>query len=178
MSDINSKFYRKCKRRLSRNSLFTSINIDNENEFIQIDEKSLLITGKNRNSKNNENTLSLKNSSDYEQKIADYFEINLSNERVRSLRNVLKEKINFSPRKRRDIDKIFIDALPNETKRILPAIRYNLIFDAFKLIINGAFTGEGVAGGFVGRRLWVDQVEFGNRRRNRRVKVVGDLLDA
>ncbi len=29
-------------------------------------------------------------------------------------------------------------------------INYNLIFDAFKLIINGAFTGEGVAGGFVG----------------------------
>ena len=130
LSDINSEFYRKCKRRLSRNSLFTSINIESENEFIQIDEKSLLITGKNRNSKNNENTLSLKNSSDYEQKIADYFEINLSNERVRSLRNVLKEKINFSPRKRKDIDKIFIDALPNETKRIIPAIRYNLIFDA------------------------------------------------
>ena len=130
VNDINSEFYRKCKRRLSRNFLFTSINIDNENEFIQIDEKSLLITGKNRNSKSNENTLSLKNSSDYEQKIADYFEINLSNERVRSLRNVLKEKINFSPRKRKDIDKIFIDALPNETKRIIPAIRYNLIFEA------------------------------------------------
>ena len=130
VNDINSEFYRKCKRRLSRNSLFTSINMDSGNEFIQIDEKSLLITGRNRNSKNNENILSLKNSSDYEQKIADYFEINLSNERVRSLRNVLKEKINFSPRKRRDIDKIFIDALPNETKRIIPAIRYNLIFDA------------------------------------------------
>ena len=130
VNDINSEFYRKCKRRLSRNFLFTSINIDNENEFIQIDEKSLLITGKNRNSKNNENTLSFENSSDYEQKIADYFEINLSNERVRSLRNVLKEKITFSPRKRKDIDKIFIDALPNETKRIIPAIRYNLIFDA------------------------------------------------
>ena len=130
VNDINSEFYKKCKRKLSRNFLFTSVNIDSENEFIQIDEKSLLITGKNRNSKNNENTLSLKNSSDYEQKIADYFEINLSNERVRSLRNVLKEKINFSPRKRKDIDKIFIDALPNETKRIIPAIRYNLIFDA------------------------------------------------
>ena len=130
VNDINSEFYRKCKRRLSRNFLFTSISIDNENEFIQIDEKSLLITGKNRNSKNNENALSLKNSSDYEQRIADYFEINLSNDRVRSLRNVLKEKINFSPRKRKDIDKIFIAALPNETKRIIPAIRYNLIFDA------------------------------------------------
>ena len=130
VSDINSEFYRKCKRRLSRNSLFTSINIDSENEFIQFDEKSLLIAGKNRNSKNNESILSLMNSSDYEQKIADYFEINLSNERVRSLRNVLKEKINFSPRKRKDIDKIFIDASPKETKRIIPALRYNLIFDA------------------------------------------------
>ena len=130
VNDINSKFYRKCKRRLSRNSLFTSINIDSENEFIQIDKKSILIAGKNRNSKNNESILSLMNSSDYEQKIADYFEINLSNERVRSLRNVLKEKINFSPRKRKDIDKIFIDASPKETKRIIPAIRYNLIFDA------------------------------------------------
>ena len=130
VSDINSEFYIKCKRRLSRNSLFTSINIDSENDFIQIDEKSLLIAGKNRNSKNNESILSLMNSSDYEQKIADYFEINLSNERVRSLRNVLKEKINFSPRKRKDINKIFIDASPKETKRIIPAIRYNLIFDA------------------------------------------------
>ena len=130
VKDINSEFYKKCKRRSSRNFLFTAINIDSESEFIQIDEKSLLIIGKYRNSKNNENTLSLKNSADYEQKIADYFEINLSNERVRSLRNVLKEKINFSPRKRKDIDKIFIDALPNETKRIIPAIRYNLIFDA------------------------------------------------
>ena len=129
VQNLNSEFYRKCKKRLSRNSFFTSINVDNEAEFIQIDEKSLLIAGKNRNSKNNKSILSFKNSSDYEQKIADYFEINLSNERVRSLRNVLKEKINFSPRKRKDIDKIFIDAEPNETKRIIPAIRYNLIFD-------------------------------------------------
>ena len=72
----------------------------------------------------------MKNDSDYENKIADFFEINLSTERVRSLRNVLKEKISFSSRKRKDIDKIFIDASPNETKRIIPAIRYNLIFDA------------------------------------------------
>ena len=130
VKDSNSKFYRKCKRRLSRNSLFTSIDVRSDIEFIQIDAKSLQIAGKNRNSTNNESVLSLKNSSDYEQKIGDFFEINLSNERVRSLRNVLKEKINFSPRKRKDIDKIFIDALPNETKRIIPAIRYNLIFDA------------------------------------------------
>ena len=33
---------------------------------------------------------------------------------------------------------------------IIIMMNYNLIFDAFKLIINGAFTGEGVAGGFVG----------------------------
>lgn len=130
VNDSDSQFYKKCKRRLSRNSLFTSINIESGIEFNHVDEKSLLITGKNLNSKNNESVLSLKNSSDYEQKIADYFEINLSNERVRSLRNVLKEKINFSPRKRKDIDKIYIDALPDETKRIIPAIRYNLIFDA------------------------------------------------
>ena len=130
VNDSDSQFYKKCKRRLSRNSLFTSINIESGIEFNHVDEKSLLITGKNLNSKNNESILSLKNSSNYEQKIADYFEINLSNERVRSLRNVLKEKINFSPRKRKDIDKIYIDALPDETKRIIPAIRYNLIFDA------------------------------------------------
>ena len=33
---------------------------------------------------------------------------------------------------------------------IIIMMNYNLIFDAFKLIINGAFTGEGIAGGFVG----------------------------
>ena len=130
VNDLNSEFYKKCKRRLSRNSLFTSINLDSEVEFSQIEEKSLLISGKNRNLKKNKNILILKNDSDYENKIADYFEINLSSERVRSLRNVLKEKISFSSRKRKDIDKIFIDASPNETKRIIPAIRYNLIFDA------------------------------------------------
>lgn len=130
VKDSNSEFYRKCKRKLSRNSLFTSINVSSDIEFTQIDKKSLLITGENRNSNKNESVLSLKNSSDYEQKIADYFEVNLSNERVRSLRNVLKEKVIFSPRKRKDIDKIYIDASPDETKRIIPAIRYNLIFDA------------------------------------------------
>ena len=130
VNDSNSEFYRKCKRKLSRNSLFTSINVSSDREFTQIDKKSLLIIGKNRISKKNESVLSLKSSSDYEQKIADYFEINLSNERVRSLRNVLKEKVIFSPRKRKDIDKIYIDASPDETKRIIPAIRYNLIFNA------------------------------------------------
>ena len=130
VNDSNSEFYRKCKRKLSRNSLFTSINVSSDREFTQIDKKSLLIIGKNRISKKNEGVLSLKGSSDYEQKIADYFEINLSNERVRSLRNVLKEKVIFSPRKRKDIDKIYIDASPDETKRIIPAIRYNLIFNA------------------------------------------------
>ncbi len=130
VNDLNSEFYKKCKRRLSRNSLFTSINVDSEIEFSQMDEKSLLISGKNRNLKNYKSILTLKNDLDYENKIADYFEINLSTERVRSLRNVLKEKISFSSRKRKDIDKIFINASPNETKRIIPAIRYNLIFDA------------------------------------------------
>ena len=130
VNNLKSEFYRKCKRRLSRNSLFTSIGVNSGIDFLQIDEKSLLITGRNRNVKNDVSFLSLENSSDYEQKIADYFEINFSNERVRSLKNVLKEKINFSPRKRKDIDRIFIDASPNETKRIIPAIRYNLIFDA------------------------------------------------
>jgi len=130
VNDLNSEFYNKCKRRLSRNSLFSSVDIDSEIQFFEIDGRSLLINGKNRNSKNYESILSLKNNSNYEQEIADYFEINLSNERVRSLKNVLKEKINFSPRKRKDIDKIFIDASPGETKRIIPAIRYNLIFDA------------------------------------------------
>ena len=130
VNNLNSEFYKKCKRRLSRNSLFTSINVDSEIEFSQMDEKSLLISGKNRNLKNYKSILTLKNDLDYENKIADYFEINLSTERVRSLRNVLKEKISFSSRKRKDIDKIFINASPNETKRIIPAIRYNLIFDA------------------------------------------------
>ena len=36
--------------------------VDNEIEFIQKDEKSILITGKNLNSKNNKSVLSLKNS--------------------------------------------------------------------------------------------------------------------
>ncbi len=128
VKNLNSNFYKKCQRKLSRNSLFTSLDVRSGIEFKKADEKSLTIVGKNRVSKNNRSVLSLKNSSDYEQKIADYFEINLSNERVRSLRNVLKENLNFSPRKRRDIEKIFIDASPNETKRIIPAIRYNLIF--------------------------------------------------
>ena len=130
VNDIDSEFYKKCKRRLSRNSLFSSMNVDREIEFIRVDEKSLLVAGKNRNSKNGDSFLSLKSNSDYEQNIADYFEINLSNERFNSLRNILKERISFSPRKRKDIDKIFIDASPDETKRIIPAIRYNLIFDA------------------------------------------------
>ena len=126
--NLNSNFYKKCQKKLSRNSLFTSLAANGEVEFQKIDQKSLTIVGKNRVSKNNGSVLSLRNSSNYEQKIADYFEINLSNERVRSLRNVLKEKLNFSPRKRKDVNKIFIDASPNETKRIIPAIRYNLIF--------------------------------------------------
>ena len=33
---------------------------------------------------------------------------------------------------------------------VIIILNYNLIFDALKLIINGAFTGEGVTGGFVG----------------------------
>ncbi len=128
VNNSNSNFYKKCQRKLSRNSLFTSLDTNSEIEFQNINEKSLTIIGKNRISKNNGSVLSLKNSSNYEQKIADYFEINLSNERVRSLRNVLKEKLNFSPRKRNDLDNIFIDASPDETRRIIPAIRYNLIF--------------------------------------------------
>ena len=128
VKNSNSKFYKKCQRKISRSSLFTSLDINSEIEFQKIDEKSLTIVGKNRAAKNNGSVLSLKNSSNYEQKIADYFEINHSNERVRSLRNVLREKLNFSPRKRNDVDKIFIDASPDETKRIIPAIRYNLIF--------------------------------------------------
>ena len=128
VKNLNSNFYKKCQRKLSRNSLFTSLDVNSEVEYQEIDEKSLTIVGKNRISKINGTVLSLKNSSNYEQKIADYFEINHSNERVRSLRNVLREKLNFSPRKRKDVDKIFIDASPDETKRIIPAIRYNLIF--------------------------------------------------
>ena len=84
----------------------------------------------NKNGINLNNFFTIDNSSNFERKIAEIFEIDQSNKRKREIERILGKKISFSPRYRKDKKNVIIETSLSIAERIIPAFRYNLLFDS------------------------------------------------
>ena len=75
------------------------------------------------------NSYLISKNSNIEKAISNLFEINKSSERKRELERITQNKIYQTPRFRKDLKNIIIDTKEVTAERIIPAIRFNLIFE-------------------------------------------------
>ena len=89
-------------------------------------EESVFLTD---NRSYGQNFFLIKNKSNIEKDISELFEINKSSLRKKELERITQNKIYQSPRFRKDIKQIIIDTNEVKAERIIPAIKFNLIFE-------------------------------------------------
>tara|TARA_B100000900_G_scaffold335616_1_gene297191 strand:- start:3422 stop:4555 length:1134 start_codon:yes stop_codon:yes gene_type:complete len=89
-------------------------------------EESVVLTD---NRSYGKNFFLIKNKSNIEKDISELFEINKSSLRRKELERITQNKIYQSPRFRKDIKQIIIDTNEVKAERIIPAIKFNLIFE-------------------------------------------------
>ncbi len=75
------------------------------------------------------NSYLISKNSNIEKEISNLFEINSSSERKRELERITQNRIYQTPRFRKDLKNIIIDTEEVTAERIIPAIRFNLIFE-------------------------------------------------
>ena len=75
------------------------------------------------------NSYLISRNSNIEKEISNLFEINSSSERKRELERITQNRIYQTPRFRKDLKNIIIDTEEVTAERIIPAIRFNLIFE-------------------------------------------------
>ncbi len=92
----------------------------------EILEKSVVLTDRNLNAENN---FLIGKKSNIENKLSELFEIDKSSNRKRELERITQNKIYQTPRFRKDIKKIIINTKEISAERIIPAIKFNLIFE-------------------------------------------------
>ena len=106
---------------------------DTFNDYIFLMEKKNTDEGiflANKNGINPNNIFVIDNNSNFERKISEIFEIDQSNKRKREIERILGKKISFSHRYRKDKKNVIIETSPSIAERIIPAFRYNLLFDS------------------------------------------------
>jgi len=80
--------------------------------------------------------------SNYSNEIAKALHINASNKRARNIRLALNETIEHTPRRRKDVDSIFIHATPSHARQIKPLIAFHYGNDLPIFATSAAFNGK------------------------------------
>ena len=75
------------------------------------------------------NLFLLEKTNDFESTVAQIFEQNSSNIRKRNVESILNRDLEFSTRKRKDLEAIILISSSEAAKRILPALKFNLLQD-------------------------------------------------
>lgn len=75
------------------------------------------------------NLFLLEKTNDFESTVAQIFEQNRSNIRKRNVESILNRDLEFSTRKRKDLEAIILISSSEAAKRILPALKFNLLQD-------------------------------------------------
>jgi len=65
----------------------------------------------------------------FENQIASIFELSLSQKRKRDLQKEIGNEIKITPRARKDISNVVISSSSDIASRVVPALKYNLLFD-------------------------------------------------
>lgn len=96
-----------------------------------IDEIEKLVTNlENNNSYYDTNAfLLIEGTNDFENEIAKVFDIKNSEKRKNNLQRLINKDLKFISRSRKDIKKVIISSSSDIANRIIPAFKYNLLFD-------------------------------------------------
>ena len=78
---------------------------------------------------NSDNFLLIEDSRNFENEIASAFNLINSEKRKNDLQNVINQDLKFVSRSREDISKVILSSSSDVANRIVPAFKYNLLFD-------------------------------------------------
>ncbi|MBB3169117.1 penicillin-binding protein activator [Simiduia aestuariiviva] len=68
--------------------------------------------------------------------------IDHSNQRAANVRNILGRSMEFEPRRRQDIDMIFVTALPNQARQLKPTLKFHQASDIPVFATSHVYAGE------------------------------------
>ena len=111
------------------------INILKTNKFLLISleinaiEKFINFAKQNNLEIQEKNLFLLEKTNDFESIVAQIFEQNRSEIRKRNVESILNRDLEFSTRKRKDLEAIILISSSEAAKRILPALKFNLLQD-------------------------------------------------
>ena len=92
--------------------------------------EKLILTLKEKEIKyNSDNFLLIEDSRNFEDEIASAFNLKNSEKRKNDLQNIINQDLNFVSRSREDISKVILSSSSDLANRIVPAFKYNLLFD-------------------------------------------------
>ena len=92
--------------------------------------EKLILTLKEKEIKyNSDNFLLIEDSRNFEDEIASAFNLINSEKRKNDLQNVINQDLKFVSRSREDISKVILSSSSDVANRIVPAFKYNLLFD-------------------------------------------------
>ena len=92
--------------------------------------EKLILTLKEKEIKYNpDNFLLIEDSRNFENEIASAFNLINSEKRKNDLQNVINQDLKFVSRSREDISKVILSSSSDVANRIVPAFKYNLLFD-------------------------------------------------
>lgn len=80
--------------------------------------------------------------SEYSKLAGEALLIDQSQERARQIRQILRERIGFEPRRRQDVDMVFMTASPEEARQIKPALAYQFAGDLPAYATSNAYSGR------------------------------------
>ena len=78
---------------------------------------------------NRDNFLLIEDSKNFEDEIASAFDLKNSEKRGNDLQKTIGQDLKFISRSRKDISKVFLSSSSDTANRIIPAFKYNLLFD-------------------------------------------------
>ena len=78
---------------------------------------------------NPDNFLLIEDSKNFEDEIASAFDLKNSDKRRNDLQKTIDQDLKFISRSRKDISKVFLSSSSDIANRIIPAFKYNLLFD-------------------------------------------------
>ena len=78
---------------------------------------------------NPDNFLLIEDSKNFEDEIASAFDLKNSEKRKNDLQKTIDQDLKFISRSRKDISKVFLSSSSDIANRIIPAFKYNLLFD-------------------------------------------------
>ncbi len=78
---------------------------------------------------NSDNFLLIEDSKNFEDEIASAFDLKNSERRKNDLQNIINHDLEFVSRSREDISKVILSSSSDVANRIIPAFKYNLLFD-------------------------------------------------